>query len=37
VGDTVVIDGHSFSTPKDVSAWIDDQLRAGGHIRTGLG
>lgn len=37
VGDTVTVDGQTFATPKDVSAWIRDQLNEGGHVRTGIG
>ena len=36
-GETVTIDGQTFSTPKDVHQWINKRLMGLGLIRTGMG
>lgn len=37
VGDSVVLGGQSFATPKDVTQYMDKRLRELGLIRTGIG
>ena len=37
IGETINVDGITYSTPKDVNKWIDGQLATLGLIRTGMG
>jgi hypothetical protein len=37
VGESINIEGNSFSTPKDVLQWMDKRLRGLGLVRVGVG